>query len=303
MKSLIKRWIKRYDARRRVTGHHEFQSRQSHHSTLVMVLAGHKPELWQAVSKRLKTHLPKNCDVCIISAGVKSAHISAQCADLQWSYLHTKTPCPNLAMNLAITYHSAADDILKIDEDIFIGHNFLEGLFQIRTHALSVNRHRVGAVAPLLNVNGFSYRLLLEELNVLDAYQAEFGKAYQACGGIPAFEDGEAAKWLWNNSLPFDHMVERVSKRPLGYHIVPHRFSIGAILFTRSFWQKMGHFKVPYGGAVLGVDEVQFCHHCFNSAQHLIVANNVFAGHWSFGPQAEVMNEHSKHLLPHLDVK
>ena len=81
---------------------------------------------------------------------------------------------------------------------------------------------------------------------------------------------------------------------------MPHRFSIGAILFERQLWQEMGYFKIPYGGAILGVDEVQFCHHCFNSAQHVVVSNNTFAGHWSFGPQSEIMAAQAGTLLPQL---
>ena len=203
-------------------------------------------------------------------------------------------------MNLAITYHPEAEEIIKIDEDIFIGEQFIEGLFATRAFAEAKNRHRIGVVAPLLNVNGFSYRLLLEELGIQGDYEKQFGAAMQACGGIPAFQDGNAAKWIWEHSLPFDEIASLISKRPVDYHIVPHRFSIGAILFQRALWERMGHFKVPYGGAILGIDESQLCHHCFNSANQLIVANNVFAGHWSFGPQAPIMNEQVQHILPAL---
>ena len=93
--------------------------------------------------------------------------------------LSTRSKCPNLAMNLAIHYHPVADDILKIDEDIFIGADFVEGLFATKTHAEKYNRHRIGAVSPLLNVNGFSYRLFLEELDLLDAYEDIFFTAHR----------------------------------------------------------------------------------------------------------------------------
>ncbi len=68
-----------------------------------------------------------------------------------------------------------------MDEDIILAGHSLPILQSSLGKAVSAGPFRPGLVAPLLNVNGFSSRILLEKLGRLEAYEAKFGRCIQSC--------------------------------------------------------------------------------------------------------------------------
>lgn len=278
-------------AQRKVNFHGRFRfvDRSAGRSCAVLVLAGYKPHLWELTLPRLERFLPADVDVCLACPGLDNFELSVRAAANGWSYLSTSANYPSLALNLAIAHHPQARSLIKLDEDVFIGSGFVPGLLAVYDQVESEKAYRPGFVAPLLNVNGFSYAEFLEALELVDAFRERFGPPIRAAGSIPVTDDGDAAAWIWERSVPFDEVSAAIARRPAGYSTVPHKFSIGAILFRREFWEQFGGFKVrPFVGGI-GVDEAHICAACITFSRVMAVAHQVFAGHFSFAPQDAAM--------------
>lgn len=283
-------------------GRFQFTDRSAGRPCAVLVLCGYKPHLWDLTLPRLVRFLPPDVDVCLTCPGVSSPDLEARAAANAWSYLSTSANYPSLALNLAIRHHPSAVSLLKLDEDVFIGQDFLARLLAAYRRVEDDGAYRPGFVAPTLNLNGFSYVRFLEALGLADGFRQRFGAPIHAAGSIPVTEDGEAARWIWERSLPFDEVSARISAQPPGYCTVPHKFSIGAILFRRDFWQLFGGFKVrPLVGGI-GVDEAHICAACVTFSRVMAVTDDVFAGHFSFAPQDSVMQAALEELRPGLEL-
>jgi hypothetical protein len=269
-------------------GEHRFVDRSTGAEQLLLVVAGYKPYLWPHTLPRLRRYVPEEIDVCVVVPGVHSPELEALAAEAGWSYLQTTENALALAQNLAIAHHPRAEWLHKVDEDILIAEGHFERMLDGYRRVVADGRVLPGFCAPTLNVNGFSYRLFLEALGLEQAYLERFGELRQAAAGVRAHYDGDAALWLWRHSLPLDAVAREIAGRPFGYSTVPVRFSIGAILLSRKLWQEIGGFRVaPRGG--LGVEEKDLCSECLLLSRPAVVLHDVFAGHFSFGPQDDVM--------------
>ena len=270
-------------------GRHTFTDRSRGHDQLLMIVAGYKPHLWPYTLTRLERFLPtEGVDVCVVCPGTAPQELQDLAARQGWSFLATKKNALALAQNLAIAAHPSARYLHKLDEDVLIGEGYLERMLSGYRKVAADGRYRPGFASPLINVNGFSYRLFLEELGVADAYLERFGELTQAAMDNKAQADGDAALFLWEHTVPFDETARRFAERDFGYTAVPHRFSIGAILMERDLWEEIGGFVViPHGG--LGHEERVLCQECVERSRVPFVLHDVFAGHFSFGRQDAVM--------------
>lgn len=186
--------------------------------------------------------------------------------------------------------------IYKLDEDIFITKNFFTQLMNTYSKIEKEEHYRIGFVAPLIPVNGFSNVNILKKTGLLKAYEKKFGKAYHDGGGNePIIKNPDIAKFMWGESekilRDIDEMSSKFSKEEFSYDICSIRFSIGAILFSREIWEEMGRFEVGFGNN-MGLDEVQFCRHCMLESRAIVVSENTVVGHFSYGPQTEAMKEY-----------
>ena len=136
----------------------------------------------------------------------------------------------------------------------------------------------------MLNVNGFGYRLFLETLGLRPAVPRALRRAAPGrARGTWRNHDGEAARWLWERSVPFDAIARRFADPPGGYSAVPHRFWIGAILFERDLWEAIGGLLVvPRGG--LGHEEESSARSARGARARDRAARRA-RGALSFGPQ------------------
>jgi hypothetical protein len=293
-------WLhQRLQHRLNFRGRHRFDDRSRGSDRLAIVLAGYKPHLWPYTLARLERHVPDGLDVCLVSPGTDPPQLDALARRNGWSWLVTERNALSLAQNLAIRHHPAARWIHKLDEDIFVADGYFDALQAGYERVRAEGRFRPGFAAPVLNVNGFSYRLFLEALGLEEAYRQRFGELLQSSGWVKAQNDGSAARWLWEHSLPFEDVAARFAARPFGYSPVPHRFSIGAILYERDLWEALGGFvAIPGGGR--GDDEAQLCRECVNLSRIGVVIHDVFAGHFSFGEQDAVMRAALPELTPRL---
>ena len=272
-------------------------------SRLVIVLVGYKPDLWPLTLTRIACFVPGDFDVCLASSGRRVKALEDLAAQHGWSYLSTNLNEVSTVQNLAIEKHPAARYIFKLDEDIFIGGGYFEAMLKGHLAVSRAGLHKPGISAPVINVNGYGYIEFLKELGISQEYANKFGELRQAADKIHAHHDGEAALWLWERSLPFDDMVRRFAKLEFKYSTCPHRFSIGAILFERSFWADMGGLAVSEQLGTLGYDEEILCKYCLNSSEVIVVLHNIFVGHFAFGPQNQTMTAALKNLIPDLMIK
>ncbi|MDF5720855.1 MAG: hypothetical protein PUP91_10300 [Rhizonema sp. PD37] len=284
-------------------GSHEFIDRSKGSDRLLIILAGYKSILWSLTLTRIAKFAPPDVDVCILSSGLYSEQLAEMAAKHGWSYLHTKVNKVSLVQNLAITKYPKAKWIYKTDEDIFISEDFFERLLEGYLYIKNEGLYNPGFCSPLLNVNGYSYISFLRTINADDEYKAKFGELKHSVNGVKAFYDGEAAKWLWEKSLPFDEVAHYIASQPFKYSASPHRFSIGAILFEREFWEAIGGFRTSLKEGGLGMDEEYLCKECIEMSKVMIVIHNLFAGHFSFGPQSSTMTEFLPEIYPQLCLK
>jgi hypothetical protein len=268
-----------------------FIDRQRGHKHLLLVIAGYKRPLWPYFFDRLERFLPSNIDVCIVCPGfTEHPDLEKKCQDEDWSILLCYQNKISKAKNVAILNHPKAQLIYKIDEDIMITERFFEGMATLFRQADENPEFHLGYVAPLLNVNGYSYHRLLDLRDQKKRYESRFGPATSACVGIEAWSNGEAAEFLWDIIEPLDESATALYQNGERYTICPHRFSIGAFLFPRSLWENLNYFK--HGDeAYLGMEEVQLAEYCAREALQVVVSDEILVGHFSFGPQYHRMLE------------
>ena len=126
-------------------------------------------------------------------------------------------------------------------------------------------RYRPGYVAPVLNVNGFSYVTFLETLGLAEEYAERFGELRRAVTGVRIHHDPEAARWIWERSLPFDAVARRFTELPYACEPIPHQFSIGMILFERSLWEEMHGLKAARRPPGVGTEEIALGRFCVDA--------------------------------------
>ena len=274
-----------WDRTRRYTKRYIFNKRSTNSKYLVMILAGYQDYVWDDVFKRISNFVPENYDVCIVSAGVRKEKLEKIAEKYGWSYLSTKANKLAMALNTTIKLHPKAEYIFKLDEDIFVGVHFFDELLDTYHFANNDGIYKIGFVAPVMNVNGASYRYFLKKIGCLSEYEEKYGIARITCDDDNVFKNGQSAKFLWSKSFPFDDIVNLfLNNQEKEYFTSPIRYSIGAILIHRERWNEAGGF-ISSGNGQLAWDELELCRFCMNSSSAIIISTKVFAGHFGFGKQ------------------
>ncbi len=271
-------------------GRYDFTCRSKDSVNLLIVVAGYKQELWPSVFPRIEAAVADFeksghiLDVCVVSAAITDSSLGELCEKNQWSYLSTRSNKLALAQNYAIRTHPAAMCIYKLDEDMVIAESYFADMSRTWQHVVAPGVWNPGILCPLINVNGFTSRTFLERSGRLAAFEAEFGVVKCQCMGQPVFDDAKAAIKLWEYSLPFDSVAEAIRNTEHDVAACPHRFSIGAFMMKREFWEEMGGFTVGSAGS-LGMEEVDLSAYCMIRSRPILVANHIFCGHVGFGHQ------------------
>jgi hypothetical protein len=285
------------------SGSYTFIDRSKGSQRLLVILAGYKDFLWSLTLDRMARFLPPDIDVCVVSSGLFSSGLVAMAERFGWSYLYTEANKVSLVQNLAVSLHTQANWIYKLDEDIFISEGFFDSLLDGYLQIAAEGLYNPGFCSPVVNVNGYSYITFLKSIAAEEEYRARFGELKYAANGIKAYAEGEAAKWLWQKSLPFDEVAGYMRSQPFNYSGVPHRFSIGAILFERKLWETVGGLRCGLRNGGLGLDEEYLCKDCLELSRPIFVIHNVFAGHFSFGPQTKTMIDYFPTIYSQLCVR
>ena len=272
-----------------------FDDRRTGARVVVAMLAGYKQDLWPLVFPRLKAALPE-ADVCLISPGLRNEALADICRREGWSYLSTATNDVSLAQNVCFRLHDDAEMIIKLDEDMFVLPNTISDLLAEYKRIKLEGKVNPGFVAPIIPLNGFCYRYLLEMLGLLGEYEARFGTARLATAGLPVHTSPVVARWIWERTSPLESLAVRLQGMKRRELLSPIQFSIGIIAFERSFWEEIGYFAVPRHKiaarmSTLGGDEACLCAAAMVYSRPIVVTTAALAGHFAFGPQYDAMTD------------
>jgi hypothetical protein len=207
------------------------------------------------------------------------------------------------AQNTAIKLHPKAKWIYKIDEDIILSDHYFS---KIKNGYSSAERSlfaQIGFVTPLINLNAACVSYFLDSIGKTDEMKEHFGDIHIRFPkevGDPVHKSCDFAKWIWEQSMPFDVVSKKIEEINKGKIFQANiRLSIGAILFTRQYWESIGCFDVADVGS-MGVEEVQMNTFSFIYMQAIAIIGDTFAGHLGFYSQKQACKdfyEKNKHLF------
>jgi len=269
----------------------------------IYVLMGLYSELWDVSLKRIY-HYNEDLDVILVNPGGFHSDKAINLAkSYGFSYVELWPNNIECAQNYVINNVIMSPLVIKIDDDIFLTkytlRNLIRAYKQVKEEGIDV-----GFLAPVLNVNNVSYVAFLKTLNLMDEYTHLFEKPIFARNWRKQkiWYDPMVARWIWENSLPLNHIAQIFAKKNAGlYEYIPVRFSISCILFERAFLLKhygfssagpratKGDLHIPIRGTIVQRDEDSINFYVDNEMHARILVLDSFAGHLAYFPQRELM--------------
>ena len=292
--SLIGKVIRAIQIIFRVSGRYNFKDRSKRSENLCVIIAGHKPFIWEYVFPRLAKFIPIGMDVVLLVPGKNQEILEKLAKKYGWSYLNVFRNNINLAQNIAVILHEKAKYIYKLDEDMFITKNFFEYCRTLYDFGENNLDCEIGFVSTLINVNGYGYRKILEELGAKTDYEEKFGKVKITAGSADKNDftkNSAVARYIWGkcqDSGTIDEISSRLKSDNITFSICPIRYSIGAILYKKSLLLEMDYFKWTRGNGV-SIDEIQLCSHCNMTSKVTLIGEDMMIGHLCYGPQTAGM--------------
>lgn len=274
---------------------YEFENRQKGSEHLLIVLAGYQPYYFDAVFERVRKNeilFGEEIDICVCDSNgsmESKQTLRDLCSRYGWSFLYLKKNRVTQVQNTAIKLHPNAGWIYKMDEDIILCDNYFSLMKKAYLKADDELPYKVGFLGPVLNINAFGTQVFLKKIGKWDEFQQKFGR-FRVGGMINTTKDlihrdPEWAKYIWEYSVPFDEVAFKMAQTA-EIEICSIRFSIGAILIRRDFFEYNGWLPVFRNGG-MGTDEKFLCDVCIEGMYSIPVATNVFVGHLGFGPQKD----------------
>lgn len=134
---------------------------------------------------------------------------------------------------------------IKLDDDILVSENWTDGFIGV------LNRFgdAMSFGSVIIPINGFGWLPFLEIMGYKDEFISEFPneKLVQDCMDVPVWKNEKVVEFIWNKTLDID-LTNKIFIQKQNYEfkdlICPHRYSIGAIIFTHKVWERMGGWKV-----------------------------------------------------------
>jgi len=140
------------------------------------------------------------------------------------------------------------DLYIKLDDDILVTEDWYKAFLGVYER----NHQSISIGSIIIPINGFSWLPFLQIMNLLDDFNSKFPTTplLQDCINSPAWDNHEVALYLWNITRDLDKTAQLFklnNKNAVSDLIVDSRYSIGAIIFSHDFWEKMGGWKVEDG--------------------------------------------------------
>lgn len=286
-----------------------FDDRQSGSENLLIIVAGFQPYYWDQVFARVNNSCEtfgESIDICVcVPEGIEGSkdNLRKRCEQLGWSFLYIHLDLLSQVQNTAIQLHPSAQWIYKIDEDIIMSQDYFRRLKQSYVNADSKSYYPIGFMGPLLNINAACAPYFLESVDAYEEYKTKYGEyriKFQKEDDL-IHKSTELAEFIWEKSVPFDEVAACIYSKNKGNFVVsPVRYSIGAILFKREYWEQIGCFKVGILGQ-MGLEEEQICGFSSVNFKPIFIALDVFAGHLGFYTQKETcrrfFEQHSEDIF------
>ena len=298
---------KKFDKMKKFDKPSFFLDNSTNSKTACFILAGYKEFTWDIVFKRIKQFCPENIDVCIVSSGLYSEDLKKIAEDYNWSYISMKRNCVTLALNSAIREFKNAENIFKLDEDIFITEGFFNSLLKV--HEEAKKDYFPCFSAPLIPLNAYCYRIILEKLELTQQY-TELFEYPKITTGIRAKidNDSDVAKFFWGKGgyIPqIDELNRKIKHgcKKVNYSVCPIRFTIGAIFFERKILEDNLWFPVTIVGNGMGADEKFLCNLATSKSNAIIVTECQVVGHLGFGEQNKEMENYFKNNKEFFEIR
>lgn len=278
-----------------------FDDRFNSASKLVVLLAGKKKYLWDLVFKRLNEFLEYNAHVVVVNpGGLNSEDLRRISKNYGWSYLETKSRRLATGINMAIDYYKDSIEwIYKMDDDVFITQRIFEKLLKAYQMAKESSPYYPAVALPVFNVNEATYLYFIRTLGI----EQEFKKRFNAelkFGNHLVWKNPEVAVWLWEHSLPIDHVAD-IFNRNAPFDICNMRISIGLMLIHLETWLNMQGFESCTSGSI-GSDEEGLANYISNNMLGWVIATNAFAGHFSYYSQEDTMKKFFEKRKKEFDI-
>ena len=136
------------------------------------------------------------------------------------------------------------DLYIKLDDDILVSENWYKGFLGV--YERNSNDLSIGSV--VIPINGFGWTIFLEVMKLNDEFSLKFPgiKLIQGCTEPASWNNKKVTEYIWSQCLDIDLTGRKFLSNPKKYldYEVPYRYSIGGIIFSHAFWQKMGGWKV-----------------------------------------------------------
>lgn len=266
---------------------YQFKDRSTGKKYLCYILAGYDPVLWESTLARVEAFQDSRVDYCLVSSGKYVAYLDELAEKNQWSYLYTETNQVCFIQNTVIELHPAAEYILKMDEDMFIGCDFFERMIREYHRIEAEGEYEIGFVVPVIPLNCCGYVSYLKLTGNMEAYERRFGRAYRN-GFCAVFNLEETAVFLWDTMGTFDSMAQKFLQHD-GYQTLCGYFNIGCIMFSRSRWLMMGKWPEKLGESGMGTDEAYIYQDNLENGLTIYEVQGALAGHLAFGHQKKRM--------------
>ena len=290
-----------------------YDNRQKGFENLLIIVAGFQPYYWDQVFARVnksRETFGESIDICVcVPEGIKGSKddLRKRCEKLGWSFLYIHLDLLSQVQNTAIKLHPHAQWIYKIDEDIIMSEDYFCRLKHAYINADSKSFYPIGFMGPLLNINAACAPYFLKTVGAYDEFRAKYGEyriKFQKEDDL-IHKSKELAEFIWEKSVPFDEVAAGIYSKNKGVFVVsPVRYSIGAILFKRDYWEQIGFFKVGILGQ-MGLEEEQICGFSLVNFKPIFIALDVFAGHLGFYTQKETcrrfFEKHSDDIFLKID--
>lgn len=143
---------------------------------------------------------------------------------------------------------TSADIYIKLDDDILVTVGWANALLGVYQR----NREKMCFGSLVIPINGFGWIPFLDIMELREEFQKTFPSIplRQDCMGVAVHDNDEVCRFIWQKCLEMDDITQLFMQKQNNTYqdlICPHRYSIGAIIYSHSTWEKMGGWKVEEG--------------------------------------------------------
>jgi hypothetical protein len=141
-----------------------------------------------------------------------------------------------------------SDIYIKMDDDILVAENWTTPFIDVYNR----NYRNMSFGSVIIPINGFGWLPFMDVMNITEEFKNHFPKVElkQGCMDVAVWNDKLVNEFIWNKCLNVDKTAATfLANQQNNFQdlFCPHRYSIGAIIFSHQVWESMGGWKVQAG--------------------------------------------------------